>query len=150
MLGSNLLHSLQPRGGGDIRGDEGRVYTGRGGIYKREGRGGDNVEAERVGGSDAVAVPIAERGVPLHPIAKKDLGAGRQAGVGVPCASHPPHAPWFGFARGGSGAGPGALPLPLPLFRVPIKYALPPPDCGTASGATPLNCHYQHRYGFIS
>lgn len=77
-------------------------------------------------------------------------GEKRGLGGGVPRAPHPPHAPRFGSARGGSGAGPGALPLPLPLFRVPIKYALPPPDCGTASGATPLNCHYQRRYGFIS
>lgn len=131
---------------------------GMGDAYIRGGeeRGGGTFEAERVQrvGGRQRCCGRAHRGAGSSPLSysKEGFGGrgGERGGGGVPRASHPPRAPRFGFARGESGAGPGALPLPLPLFRVPIKYALPPPDCGTASGATPLNCHYQHRYGFIS
>ena len=60
-----------------------------------------------VGGSDAAAVPIAERGGPLHRMAKKDLGAGREAGVG----------------RGG--------------FLVPLTHPTPPGSALLAGGAVP-------------
>lgn len=102
-----------------------------------------------VGGSDAAAVPfprsaMGSRGDPLGFIVLQSgcecvclcWGGG---GCFLLCPPYPGKGLPGGAGESGRRSRPRGSPAAgLPLFRVPIKYALPPPACGIRNGAIAL------------